>query len=196
MDKTKNVDEYIIRHPQWNEELILLRSIIQKTDMEETIKWGAPVYVVNNKNILGVSAFKNYVALWFFNGALLKDPYGVMINAQEGKTVAMRQWRFSDKLEINEKKILEYVKEAISNQKAGREIKPVKNAKNPVSIELLAVLKNDKSLQEAFEKLTPFKQKEYHEYIEEAKKEVTKSSRLEKIVPMILQSIGLHDKYR
>src|SRR5690606_37519544 len=110
-------------------------------------------------------------------------------------TKSLRQWRFTSKDEINEKKVLQYVHEAIEVEKAGLEIKPEK--KETVIPELLQQeLDADPAVLEAFMKLTPFKQREYCEFIETAKQEKTKLARLEKIKPMILQGIGLHDKYR
>lgn len=126
MKKLKTVDEYILNHENWREELNLLRDICKSTGMQETVKWGGPVYVINGKNVLGLGAFKAYVSIWFFQGALLKDKKAKLINAQEGKTNALRQWRFKNSEEINIKLVTEYIEEAISNQKAGKEIKKKK----------------------------------------------------------------------
>ncbi|MCF8413307.1 MAG: DUF1801 domain-containing protein [Melioribacteraceae bacterium] len=114
------------KHQQWDTILVRLRKIILETGLEETVKWGLPTYTYDNKNICGIGAFKSYAGIWFFNGALLKDKHQKLINAQEGKTVAMRQWRFSSIQELDEKLITEYIIEAIENQKAGRKINPVK----------------------------------------------------------------------
>ncbi|MEH6705022.1 MAG: DUF1801 domain-containing protein, partial [Galbibacter orientalis] len=82
MTKPNNVEEYIASNVPWKEELSMLRSVINTTEMEETIKWGVPTYTLSNKNIVGIAAFKSYVGLWFHNGALLKDKAKVLINAQ------------------------------------------------------------------------------------------------------------------
>lgn len=123
MQRAKTVYEYIEAHPEWQKEISRLRKVAQKTDLEETVKWGAPTYTINNKNVIGIGAFKSYVGLWFFNGALLKDKDKCLINAQEGKTKAMRQWRFANQKEINEKQVLSYLNEAIELQKAGKVVK-------------------------------------------------------------------------
>jgi uncharacterized protein YdeI (YjbR/CyaY-like superfamily) len=111
----------------WPNELELLKSIVAKTELAETTKWGGTVYVLNGKNVLGVGGFKNYFALWFFNGAFLKDEKKRLVNAQEGITKSLRQWRFSSKEEIDEAEILMYIQEAIENEKQGKISKPEKN---------------------------------------------------------------------
>lgn len=192
---SKTVEEYLSKHPEYHKELTLLRKILNNTELEETVKWGIPSYTIKGKNVVGIGAFKSYVGLWFYNGSFLKDAQKVLINAQEGKTKGMRQLRFEKFADIDEKLITQYVLEAIENQKQGKEIKP---AKKPAVIpdELKEALSKDSHLSEAFDELTPGKQKEYGEYIAEAKRAETKMKRLEKIIPMILQGVGLNDKYK
>ena len=180
---------------QWEEELILLRTIIDKTELTETTKWGGPVFVYEKKNVVGIGGFKDYFALWFFNGVFLKDEKKKLINAQEDVTKSLRQWRFSSREEIDETVILEYIKEAIENEKQGKVIKPSK--KEAIVSELLEKeMVQNPALKEAFEKFSPYKQYEFLEYIESAKQEKTKLSRIEKVLPMILANVGLNDKYR
>jgi uncharacterized protein YdeI (YjbR/CyaY-like superfamily) len=181
----------------WEAELEILKSIIAKTELVETTKWGGCVYVYDNKNVVGVGGFKNFFTLWFFNGVFLKDEKKHLVNANEGVTKSLRQWRFTSKEEINEAEILAYIKEAIENEIQGKIIKP-ERLKETVSIPdiLQKVLSTDSNLEEAFLKFSPYKQKEFVEYIETAKREETKLSRIEKIKPMILDNIGLNDKYR
>jgi uncharacterized protein YdeI (YjbR/CyaY-like superfamily) len=113
---------------QWPEEMNLLRGIIAQTELEEMTKWGGPVYTINKKNVVGIGGFKDYVAVWFWNGVFLKDEQKLLVNANEGVTKGLRQWRFTSKEEIakNEKLILQYMQEAIANEKAGLSIKPEK----------------------------------------------------------------------
>ncbi len=179
----------------WAEELELLKSIIAKTELIETTKWGGPVYVLNGKNVVGVGGFKNYFTIWFFNGVFLKDKKKILVNAQEGVTKSLRQWRFTSKEEVNENAILDYVLEAIENEKQGKIIKPEKG-KSIVSELFEKELEANLNLKVAFAEFSPYKQKEFLEYIETAKREETKRSRIEKIKPMILKNIGLNDKYR
>ncbi|HNP32596.1 MAG TPA: DUF1801 domain-containing protein [Flavobacterium sp.] len=180
---------------QWGDELRLLREIIQKTELVETNKWGGEVYTINNKNVLGIGGFKNFFTIWFWNGVFLKDEAKVLVNANEGVTKGLRQWRFTSAKELNEKLILHYINEAIANEKAGLSIKPEK--KEAMKCDFFSdALKKDKVLNTAFDKLKPGKQKEFWEYMATAKQEKTKITRLEKIRPMIIDGIGLNDKYR
>lgn len=195
MEISKTVDEYIQLHPQWQEELLFLRKIMNSTELTETVKWGAPVYTINGKNIVGLGAFKSYVGIWFFQGVYLKDEKKKLINAQEGKTQAQRQWRFNHFDEIDEVLITKYVEEAIANQKAGKELKP---QKKPLIIpkQLQFLLDKNEALASNFESMTLTKKREFAEYIADAKQEGTKLKRLERIIPMILKNKGLNDKYR
>lgn len=184
-----------MKNDQWIEEIGLLREIVQKTELVKTIKWGGEVYTINNKNVLGIGGFKNYFTLWFWNGVFLKDEANVLVNANEGVTKGLRQWRFHSVEEINEKLILHYINQAIANEKAGLSIKPEK--KEVMKCDFFeAELQNNEPLKNALELLTPYKQKEYWEYMATAKQEKTKISRLEKIRPMILEGKGINDKYR
>ena len=183
------------KNNSWLEELAFLKSIIVKTELVETTKWGGIVYVLNGKNVIGIGGFKNYFAIWFFNGVLLEDKKQLLVNAQEGVTKALRQWRFTSKEEVNEADVLNYIKEAIQNEKQEKTIKPEK--KTPILSEFFQKeLNANPELAAAFQKFSAYKQYEFLEYIESAKREETKRSRIEKIIPMILDKIGLNDKYR
>jgi uncharacterized protein YdeI (YjbR/CyaY-like superfamily) len=179
----------------WKEEIALLNSIMTSTEMEHSIKWGIDVYTYNGQNIVGICCFKNYVGIWFYNGVFMSDPEKVFINAQENKTKALRQWRFTSKEEINEKLILSYVKEAIQNEKEGKRWIPQKTGELEISGLLAEALESNPELKTAFESLSNYKQKEYLEHINSAKREATQEARLEKIKPMILEGKGLNDKY-
>ena len=176
---------------QWAEELSLLASVIAKAPLDKAIKWGSEVFTFNGKNVISYGGFRNFFALWFYNGV-----YGALIAASGGKTKSLRQWRFTSLAEVDEKKILEYIFEAIEVEKKGLKIRPEKfQAMAPTPL-LAGALNSDENLQAAFSKLSPGKQKEYILYLEEPKQETTKVSRLEKIIPMIIQGVGLHDKYK
>lgn len=198
MKRFKTPEDFIDNFPEWKEELLYLRAILQSTELEEGIKWGFPVYMIKNKNVIGLGAFKSYVGLWFFNGAFLKDEAGKLMNAQEGKTKGMRQWRFESVRDMDEDLIKAYVEEAIDNQKAGKTIQPAKPGSIPLvlPIELKSLFDNNPDLNQSFEGLTRGKKREYAEYISSAKREATKKSRMEKIIPLILEGKGLNDKYK
>lgn len=197
MKKVYSVEEYIEENAHYKEALEFLRSIMLSTELEETIKWSFPVYTLKNKNVLSLGAFKNHCCIWFFNGVFLKDELNILQNAQDGKTKAMRQMRFETINNIDKNVVLSYVREAIENQKLGKEIKPDRSKKEVViPKELKELFKNDSSLTSSFDNLSNYKQREYCEYISSAKREATKQSRLEKITPMILNGLGLNDKYK
>ena len=196
MNRYQTVQDYIDGHLEWQTELILLRDILTQTELVETVKWGAPCYTVDGKNVIGIGAFKSYVGLWFHQGVYLKDPAKVLINAQEGTTKALRQWRFNELEEINADLIMQYAEEAIANQKAGKEMKAVKAKKVDIPAELVEALEKDSILKDKYEQLTPGKQREYAEHIGAAKQEATRINRLEKAIPLILEGKGLNDKYR
>jgi uncharacterized protein YdeI (YjbR/CyaY-like superfamily) len=183
------------QNDQWNEEIELLKSIVNKTSLVETTKWGGIVYTYNDKNVLGIGGFKSYVGLWFFNGVYLKDEANVLINAQKGVTKALRQWRFESKSEINEKLILYYIAEAIEIEKEGKSHKPEKK-EVVISDFFQSFINENPNISKAFELFSPYKQKEFIEYIDTAKQEKTKLDRLKKIKSMILEGKGLNDKYR
>ena len=196
MKRFKSVDEFIETSPEhYRAALILLREILNGSGLEESVKWGMPVYTLNNKNVVGIGYFQSYFGLWFFQGIFLPDNSKVLINAQEGKTQAMRQWRFESIDQINVDLVKVYIQDAIQNQKDGKEFKPTKK---PLIIPdtLKEVLNSMDGLGTAFENLSLTMKREYAEYIDSAKRENTQKKRLEKIIPMILKGKGLNDRYR
>lgn len=180
----------------WNEELALLKSIILKTGLKETTKWGIPVFTYNGKNVVGIAGFKAFFSLWFYNGSFLEDKKQVLINASEGQTKGLRQWRFHSIKEIDEEAITAYVQEAIENEKQGKRLIPQKKEQLPIPPPLVAIFKDDILFAERFASLSPSKQNEYIEHIESAKQEKTKLSRIDKMRPLVLNGQGLHDKYK
>jgi len=196
-DNDGRIQSYIAQHENFSEILVALRVIIKKYPFQETIKWGMPTYVYDKRNLIGIGAFKNHVALWFFQGALLQDKEQILHNAQETKTKAMRQVHFKDIDDINVSVINNYLQETIDNQDNGLAIlknKPVKKVILPH--ELSNFLKEHPLLTDCFFKLTLGRQKEYAAYINSEKREQTKSDRLQKIVPLIKEGKGLNDKYK
>jgi uncharacterized protein YdeI (YjbR/CyaY-like superfamily) len=197
MARQKSVNE-IIERLNFSEELRLLREIVLSTELEETVKWGMPAYTYNGKTLIGIGSFKAHFGVWFHQGALLKDAHGKLINAQEGKTKALRQWRMTSAADIQKRILRSYILETIQNEKDDVRIgsaKPIKKApKYPPMLK--EALDGAPKFKAAFTQLTPGKQREYCSYISEAKREATKHSRIEKIKPMVLKGIGLNDKYQ
>ncbi len=196
METSEKVTEYIEKHEKWSDELSKLRNIFQKTELTEEVKWGAPAYTLNGKLVAGLAGFKNHYAIWFHQGVFLRNKENKLVNAQEGVTKALRQWRFEEGDPIETDLILKYIQEAIENCIAGKELKPKRKKEVSIPSLLEKALKENKKLASAFKKLTPGKQREYADYISEAKREATKESRLQKIIPMVTEGKGLHDKYK
>ncbi|TAI49417.1 YdeI/OmpD-associated family protein [Flagellimonas allohymeniacidonis] len=196
MKTIEKVNAYFEKESPFKEGVQQLRKLALQTEAQEHYKWNFPVYTINEKNVFGICRFKGHFGVWFFNGVFLSDPKKVLENAQEGKTKAMRHWKFTDNAQIEEESMLAYLQEAIENQKKGMEVKPEKKGATTIPEPLKTELSNNQQLREAFGSLTSYKQKEYSEYIGEAKQETTKAKRLQKIVPLIEQGIGLNDAYR
>lgn len=197
MAKYTNTHLYIAAQEKYKELLESLNSIIEDCALEPQIKWGAPCYTYKGKNVIGLAAFKEYVAIWFFQGGLLEDKAKVLVNANEGVTKALRQWRFKTMEEIDRSLIQQYILESITNFNEGRTIKPSKEKKEiVVPKEIQDAFEKDNALKAAFNDLSNSCQREYCEYIAEAKKVDTRMRRLEKIIPMIIDHKGLHDKYK
>ena len=196
MKRYKRVDDYIEASDHWREELIQLRKVLLSSKLEETVKWGMPCYTLEGKMVVGLGAFKSFVALWFFQGTLLSDEKKLLINAQQGRTKAQRQWRFSSNKEINPTLIMSYVEEAIQLQVKGLQIKPERNKPLNLPSQLEDVLSKNEKAHAGFKELTKGKQREYADYVSDAKREETKTKRIEKIIPLIVEGVGLNDKYR
>lgn len=197
MKKANTVDEYLAAHAEHGAALDKLRAILIATELDECIKWGAPCYTLAGKNVIGLAAFKTYVGLWFHQGVFLDDPDGVLVNAQEGKTKALRQWRFSSARDIKVRQVRAYVRDAIAKMQLGKTMAPSrKTGGEEPPPELARALEQDKPARDAFGALTPGKRREYCDYVSEAKRAETKERRVTKILPMISAGAGLHDKYR
>ncbi|MGM1055078.1 MAG: DUF1801 domain-containing protein [Bacteroidota bacterium] len=155
MGKITTVAQYIDANPAWTFQLKLLRKLLNSFPLTETIKWGGPVYTLEGKNLIGFGAFKNHYALWLFQGALLQDNTELLVNAQEGKTSALRQIRFDENSIIQPEVLSKYISESIELSKQGKLIKP--NVKKEIIIpsQLLDQFEKDKDLNEAFSGLSP-----------------------------------------
>lgn len=189
------VDAFIERLNQWQEEFKTLRTIIQKTELIEGYKWMHPCYTFENKNVVIVQDFKHYCALLFEKGAIMDDPYESLI--QQTKNVqAARQLRFKNLEEIERRKdeIKWYLDEAIRIEQSGKQV-PMKQTEDyAMPDELQAKLETMPELKEAFNQLTPGRQRQYMFYIGQAKRATTREQRVEKYVTHILDGKGLKDK--
>lgn len=181
---------------QWNLAEERMQQIIVQTSLKKEFKWGTDVYTYQGKNVVAWGGFKSFFSIWFYNGVFLEDKENVLVTASEGKTKSLRQWRFTNIEDMDERKILAYINESIQTIKDGKVIKPEKSTAKEVDGNLKIAFDNDNQLHTAFYSLTPGKRKEYIEYIDEAKQEKTKQARVQKITTLILQGKGLHDQYK
>ena len=179
----------------WTDELIFLRKIVTGFDLNEDSKWGVPCYTLKGKNVLMISAFKNYCCISFFKGALLKDTKNLLVKPGPNSQAA-RLLKFTALSEIEniEDEIKGYIHQSIEIEKAGLKVKFESNPeKRPKELE--ARFENDPQFKTAFESLTPGRQRGYILYFSQPKQTKTVESRIDKCTPMILSGIGLHDKY-
>lgn len=196
MKRSKSVDEYIRNTAKWRDELCALRDVLKSTDLKEEVKWGMPCYTYHGKNVVGLVAFKSYFGLWFYQGALLRDTKKYLVNAQQGVTKAMRQWRMTSRQEIKPAVVRHFVEESIRSVDAGVEVKMRRVDSLVVPPELKNALRRQKGATRAYRDLRPGVQREYARYITTAKRAETKRNRIAKILPMIVRGEGLNDKYR
>lgn len=179
---------------QWKKELQQLRKIALSCGLTEELKWGAPCYTFDHKNVVLIHVFKEYCALLFFKGALLHDPEGILV--QQTKTVQVaRQLRFSQAREIAamEATIKAYIYEAIEVERAGLKAKLKKTSDFSVPAEFEAKLQELPALKAAFKALTPGRQRGYLLYFSAPKQSKTRVARIEKYLQQILDGKGLND---
>jgi len=188
------VDFYFNKATKWQEEYERLRMIIFDCQLTEELKWGCPCYTFQEKNIVLIHGFKEYCALLFFKGALLNDTNGMLIQQTENVQAA-RQIRFTNLLEIVElEPILKaYIYEAIEVEKAGLNVELKKVTEFTVSEEFQSKLNQIPALKNAFEALTPGRQRAYLLHFAAPKQSKTRESRVEKYIPQILNGKGLND---
>lgn len=193
-EKSPKVDAYLERAKKWREEFEQLREIALASKLTEDLKWGEPCYTLDNKNIVLMHGFKEYCALLFFKGALMKDPKGILIQQTENVQAA-RQIRFKSLSEIVKMKptLKAYIKEAVEVEKSGQEVSFKKTDEFAMPEEFLMRLNRDSVLKEAFEALTPGRQRAYLLHFAGAKQAKTREARIEKCAPMILDGLGLND---
>ncbi|MGE8035955.1 YdeI/OmpD-associated family protein [Lysinibacillus sp. NPDC093692] len=188
------VDEFLNKSKKWQEEYSVLRNIVLDCELTEEFKWMHPCYTLENKNVVLIHGFKDYCALLFHKGALLKDTHGILIQQTENVQAA-RQIRFTSAQEIvgMETIIKDYILEAIEVEQAGLEV-PMKEHKEYIIPEELDNKFNEMpTLKTAFEGLTPGRQRAYILHFSQPKQSKTRVSRIEKYTQHILEGKGLND---
>lgn len=189
------VDFFFDKATQWHKEYKQLRTIILDCGLQETLKWGQPCYMFEEKNIVLIHGFKEYCAVLFFKGALLNDPHGVLIQQTENVQAA-RQVRFTGSIEIlDQARILKaYVYEAIEIEKAGLKVALKKTKEYTVPEEFKQQLDKMPALSTAFNALTPGRQRAYLLHFSSPKQSQTRQSRVERSIPRIMNGQGLNDE--
>ena len=179
---------------RWNAEIAAMRRVLAGFAMKEECKWGKPTYTVDGKNIVIIQGFKEYFALGFFQGALLKDPKKVLV--QLGRVHAARVMKFTSAEDIKAKAatIKAYVREAIAVEKAGLRVKPKRTSDYPVPEELSERFRRDPRFKRAFEALTPGRQRSYLYHFAAAKQSATRTARIDKATPAIFEGRGFLER--
>ena len=192
--KNKTVDFYFAKEKKWTQEIELLRAIILEFPFVEELKWGVPCYTFNEKNVILIHCFKDYCAVLFHKGVLIKDVHEVLIQQTENVQSA-RQIRFTNLREVvGIKKILKvYIKEAIEIEKAGTKVELKKTSEFKMPEEFKLRLEDDSLLKKAFYSLTPDRQRGYLLYFSSAKQATTREARIAKYSKQILKGKGLDD---
>jgi uncharacterized protein YdeI (YjbR/CyaY-like superfamily) len=199
MDRVKGkanplVTKVHAQEEHWGAEFAALRKLCLASGLNEELKWGQACYDLRGGKVVLIHGFKEYCALLFMKGALLKDPKGILI--QQTKNVqSARQIRFTSVAEINKSKaaVTAYINEAIDVEKSGAKVQKKAVADYDMPAEFLTRLDDDPELAEAFHALTPGRQKGYLLHFADAKQSVTRAARVEKHAPRILRGLGLDD---
>jgi len=190
----KRVDVAISQLTKWQAETKALRKIALETGLTEELKWGQPCYTLDGKNVFLIHSFKNYFAILFMKGVLMKDPKKILVQATENVQSA-RQIRFTTLAEVKSSTALikKYLNEAIAVEESGAQLPMKKAADFEIPAEIVKILKKSTGLLPAFKKLTPGRQRAYILHFTSAKQEATRISRIEKVTPKILAGKGLND---
>jgi uncharacterized protein YdeI (YjbR/CyaY-like superfamily) len=188
------VDGFLRKSKKWREELQKLRTIVLDCGLTEDVKWRVPCYTFQNRNIVLIHEFKEYCALLFFKGALLKDARGILIQQTEN-VQSGRQIRFTNVQQIVKMQpiLKAYIHEAIEVDKAGLKVIPKKTDEFKIPEEFQNKLDETPALKTAFAALTPGRQRAYLLYFSGAKQSKTRESRVEKMMRQILNGKGLDD---
>lgn len=193
--RNPKVDAYVNKVKRWREETEKLRTILLDCQLTEELKWSKPCYTFQENNVVIIQGFKEYCALLFFKGVLLKDPHGILKKTGVNTRVG-RQIRFIDSREIAAMKpiLKKYINQAIDVEKAGLKVSPAEKTELILPQEFRDKFKKDPALKAAFDALTPGRQRAYSFYFSAPKQTKTRESRIEKCMPRILNGKGLDDR--
>jgi uncharacterized protein YdeI (YjbR/CyaY-like superfamily) len=187
------VDAFVRKAKKWKDEIEALRSILLESGLDEELKWGKPCFMFEGKNVAIIQPFKEHCSLMFFKGALMQDPHKLLRSQGENTQSAMRL-EFTGKDQIRKTIVKAYVKQAIAAEKAG--LKADFKAKRELELpeELTRILNKDSKLAKAFDALTPGRRRGYVLHFTGAKQSKTRTARIEKAIPGILEGKGINDR--
>ena len=190
-----SINDAFFQKPQpWQQELLVLRNILQTEPLQESIKWGKPCYSWEDKNLVILQPFKNYLALVFFKGSLLTDTHHILVKPGE-HTQAGRQLRVESLADIQQKEsaIRQYVQQAILIEQKGIVLPSTESPTGIIPEEWTSRLAAKPALAKAFNQLTPGRQRAYHIYFSAPQQTATRERRIDKMVPLILSGKGIND---
>jgi uncharacterized protein YdeI (YjbR/CyaY-like superfamily) len=187
------VDAFVSRAKSWRGEIQKIRSILLECGLDEELKWGKPCFQFAGKNIAIIQPFKEHCSLMFFKGALLEDSHNLLRSQGENTQSALRL-EFTSEASIKKTVLKSYVKQAIEVEKSGRKVDFKAKRQLELPDELTEILSRDRRLAKAFDALTPGRQRGYVLYFMGAKQSQTRTARIEKHIPRILEGLGFHDR--
>ena len=189
-----SVNWFFDKSTKWQKAYFLLRELVLECELTEELKWGCPCYTLNKSNVVLIHGFKDYCALLFMQGALLKDKKNILVQQTENVQSA-RQIRFKsiDEIEKSKATIKAYIKEASAISKSGLKLELKKTTEYKIPEEFQTVLNDMPELKIAFKALTPGRQRGYLLYFSAPKQTKTRESRIEKYIQPILDGKGLDD---
>ncbi len=193
-ERNPKVDAFLHEAGLWAEEMGTLRTVVCESALTEELKWGVPCYTHQGRNVVLIHGFKEYCAILFVKGALLKDPARILVR-QSDNVQAARQIRFSDVREITAVKAVlkAYLEEAIEIENAGLKVSPKAPDASDYPQEFVTVLAENADLKEAFEALTPGRRRAYGLFFSAPKQAKTREARIAQSIPKILAGKGLYD---
>lgn len=191
-----DVSNSLANNPKWDEAIEILRNILLDCDLTEETKWGKPTFMFQGNNIVIVQGFNEYCALLFPKGMLLKDPKKILQKTGENTRVG-RQIKFHSVREITDLKdtIKDYIRLAIEVEKSGKKVPPADNSELELPEELINKFEEVPALRDAWERLTPGRQRGYIYFFTGSKNPETREARIEKNIDRILDGIGLNEYY-
>ncbi len=188
------VEAYVKKAKQWREEIVELRGLLIKSELEEDFKWSKPCYTFEGSNITIIQPFKTALCLMFFKGTLLQDPKSVLQDVGPNSRSARRlAFTSLDEIKKAQATIKSYIKEAIAIEKSGQKVEASEEAE-PLPEELKKLFKAKPAFKKAFEGLTPGRQRAYLLHFSSPKQSATRQTRIEKCMPRIMEGLGLNDR--